>query len=115
MADLYDTIKKLELQHKRSQLNETYSALMEARRNLTALITKRYHRSLQRSKNFFYTHANKGGKVLARLLKGDTPRMQVQKLHLSSGKVSPHPEEIAEEFRTYYRSLYNLPHPEALT
>ncbi|CAH2315864.1 Hypothetical predicted protein, partial [Pelobates cultripes] len=111
MADVYDTIKRLELQHKRSQLTEKYGELMEARCTLNTLLTKRYQRSLQRSKNFFYAHANKGGKFLAHLLKGDTPRTQVRKLRLTSGRVSPYPEDIADEFRAYYESLYNLRPP----
>ncbi|CAH2220263.1 DUF1725 domain-containing [Pelobates cultripes] len=112
MTDAYKSIARLESQHKRSQLTSTYGELTEARRTLQALLTQRHHRSLQRSRSFFYTHANKGGKFLARLLKGDTPRTQVRKLRLSTGSISPYPEEIAGEFREYYNSLYNLCPPE---
>ncbi|CAH2284635.1 Hypothetical predicted protein, partial [Pelobates cultripes] len=69
---------------------------------------KRHHRSLQRSKAFFYTHANKGGRFLARLLRGQTHRTQVCKLHLASGGASGFPTDIAGEFKSFYRSLYNL-------
>ncbi|CAH2285581.1 Hypothetical predicted protein [Pelobates cultripes] len=112
MTKIYSTISRLELQHKRTQLTETYGELMEARRQLKNLLTQRYLRSLQRSKNFFYTHANKGGKLLARMLKGDTPCTQVRKVRLTSGSTSQFPEEIAGEFRNYYNSLYNLRPPE---
>ncbi|CAH2296769.1 Hypothetical predicted protein, partial [Pelobates cultripes] len=69
---------------------------------------KRHHRSLQRSKAFFYTHANKGGRFLAHLLRGQTPRTQVRRLHLTSGGISGLPTDIAGEFQLFYRSLYNL-------
>ncbi|CAH2225299.1 Hypothetical predicted protein [Pelobates cultripes] len=78
MADLYRQIATLETLHKRSQLVTTYGELLQARRQLKDLLTKRYLRSIQRSKGFFYTHANKGGRYLARLLKDNTPHAQVQ-------------------------------------
>ncbi|CAH2223737.1 Hypothetical predicted protein, partial [Pelobates cultripes] len=108
MAELYKTIEVLEQRHKRSQLMETYGELMQARRRLKDILTKRYHRSIQRSKGFFYAHANKRGRYLARLLKGNTPRTQVRNLRLSTGAMSNLPNKIAEEFREYYRTLYNI-------
>ncbi|CAH2319465.1 alpha-tectorin [Pelobates cultripes] len=108
MAELYKSITTLEQQHKRTQLMETYGELMQARRQLRDLLTKRHLRSLQQSKGFFYTHANKGGKYLARLLKGNAPRTQVRTLRLPSGASTAFLDQIAEEFRHYYQSLYNL-------
>ncbi|CAH2221300.1 acidic mammalian chitinase-like [Pelobates cultripes] len=60
MVNLYRSISTLERQHKRSQLNEVYGELMEHRRRLKDLILKRHLRSVQRSKGFYYVHANKG-------------------------------------------------------
>ncbi|CAH2300866.1 endonuclease reverse transcriptase [Pelobates cultripes] len=108
MAELYKSITTLEQQHKRTQLMETYGELMQARRQLRDLLSKRHLRSLQQSKGFFYAHANKGGKYLARLLKGNAPRTQVRTLRLPSGASTAFPDQIAEEFRRYYQSLYNL-------
>ncbi|CAH2274293.1 Hypothetical predicted protein [Pelobates cultripes] len=108
MAELYKAISTLELQHKWTLLNAIYGELMEARRALRDLIVKKHLHSLQSSKGFSYAHANKGGKYLARLLKGNVPRTQIRKLQLASGKISPFPQEIAEEFKTFYQSLYNL-------
>ncbi|CAH2326077.1 poly [ADP-ribose] polymerase 4-like, partial [Pelobates cultripes] len=82
-----------------------------ARRALRDLILKKHLRSLRHSKGFFYAHANKGGKYLARLLKGTAPCTQIRKLCLASGTISPFPQEIAEEFKNYYQALYNLPAP----
>ncbi|CAH2319609.1 Hypothetical predicted protein, partial [Pelobates cultripes] len=108
MSELYGTISNLELLHKRTQQTTTHEKLIDARRKLRDLITRRHHRSLQYSKSFFYTHANKGGKYLARLLKGDTPQTRVHKLRLAGGKTSQFPEDIASEFQRYYQQLYNL-------
>ncbi|CAH2330227.1 Hypothetical predicted protein, partial [Pelobates cultripes] len=76
MTELYGIISRLELQHKRSQMVTIYRDRMEARRNLKALLTQRYLCSMQTSKSFFYTHANKGGTFLARLLRGEVARTQ---------------------------------------
>ncbi|CAH2276879.1 Hypothetical predicted protein, partial [Pelobates cultripes] len=115
MADLYGTISKLELQHKQNQLASVRQDLIDARRRLKDLLTKRYYRSLQHSKNFFYIHANKGGKYLARVLKGDTPRTRIHKIRLQTGTVSQFPEDIANEFQRYYYALYNLHGPGNMT
>ncbi|CAH2296505.1 Hypothetical predicted protein [Pelobates cultripes] len=78
------------------------------------IITHRHLRSLQKSKGFFYAHANKGGKLLARLLRGTLPRTQVRKLRLSTARTSPFPNDIADEFQSFYHSLYNLHEPNYL-
>ncbi|CAH2223901.1 Hypothetical predicted protein, partial [Pelobates cultripes] len=84
MTDLYQKITSLESQHKRSQLTGVYGELMEHRRKLKDLITRKHLRSLQRTKGFYYAHANNGGRYLARLLKGPTPRRQIRQLRLAS-------------------------------
>ncbi|CAH2311877.1 Hypothetical predicted protein, partial [Pelobates cultripes] len=79
------------------------------------LHTRRYLQSLQHSKGFGYAHSNKGDKFLAHLLKGNTPCTQVCKLRLSLGTMSSFPNDIAEEFRRYYHSIYNLSAPDGNT
>ncbi|CAH2250641.1 Hypothetical predicted protein, partial [Pelobates cultripes] len=115
MVDLYRSISTLERQHKRSQLNAVYGELMEHRRRLKDLILKRHLRSVQRSKGFYYVHANKGGKYLARLLKGPLPHRQIRKIRLTTGEISPFPQKIAGEFRSFYEHLYNLYTPNGAT
>ncbi|CAH2273041.1 Hypothetical predicted protein, partial [Pelobates cultripes] len=107
MVDLYHSISTLERQHKRSQLNAVYGELMEHRRKLKDLILKRHLRAVQRTKSFYYVHANKGGKYLAKLLKGPLPHRQIRRIRLASGEISPFPEKIAGEFRAFYEHLYN--------
>ncbi|CAH2274664.1 Hypothetical predicted protein [Pelobates cultripes] len=96
MTDLYQKITSLESQHKRSQLTGVYGELMEHRRKLKDLITRKHLRSLQRTKGFYYAHANKGGRYLARLLKGPMPRRQIRQLRLASAvdKLNLMPHEI---------------------
>ncbi|CAH2283439.1 Hypothetical predicted protein [Pelobates cultripes] len=111
ITDLLTRITTLELQHKRSQLEGTYKELLEARRSLHTHMTKRHYSSIQRSKAFFYQHANKGGRLLARMLRGPQGMTQVHKLRTSDGTITQFPDKIASEFRTFYASLYNIPGP----
>ncbi|CAH2220431.1 endonuclease, partial, partial [Pelobates cultripes] len=104
MTDLIDQINTLETQH---QVKETYKELLEARKQLHALLLKRHLRHLRRSKGFFYLHANKGGKLLAHILRGQQQPAQVYRLKRQGGTSTQHPEEIAKEFLNYYSSLYN--------
>ncbi|CAH2318848.1 Hypothetical predicted protein [Pelobates cultripes] len=107
MSTILDRIHSLETQHKRQQVEDTYRELLEERRRLHALLLKRHLRQLRRSKGFFYLHANKGGKLLAHMLRGQQHPSQVHKLKTSNGTTTQNPEKIAKEFFTYYSSLYS--------
>ncbi|CAH2278107.1 Hypothetical predicted protein [Pelobates cultripes] len=107
MSTILDRIRSLETQHKRQQVEDTYRELLEERRRLHALLLKRHLRQLHRSKGFFYLHANKGGKLLAHMLRGQQHPSQVHKLKTSNGTTTQNPEKIATEFFTYYSSLYS--------
>ncbi|CAH2284691.1 UDP-Gal:beta c beta 1,4- galactosyltransferase, polypeptide 1, gene 1 isoform X1 [Pelobates cultripes] len=107
MSELIDQINTPETQHKRSQVEDTYKELLEARRQLHTLLLQRHLRQLRRSKGFFYLHANKGGKLLAHMLKGQQQPAQVHKLKLQGVTTTQHLERIANEFLNYYSSLYD--------
>ncbi|CAH2311611.1 Hypothetical predicted protein [Pelobates cultripes] len=107
MSNILDRIRSLETQNKRQQVEDTYKELLEERRRLHAPLLKRHLRQLRRSKGFFYLHANKGGKLLAQMLRGQQHPSQVHKLKTRDGTTTQHPEKIAKEFLTYYSSLYN--------
>ncbi|CAH2315364.1 Hypothetical predicted protein [Pelobates cultripes] len=111
ITDLVDCISTLEAQHNRSHLESTYAELLEARRQLQKHMMTHHYRSLQRSKAFFYQHANKGGRLLARILKGPQGLAQVNRLRQADDTITQFPDKIASEFRTFYSSLYNIPQP----
>ncbi|CAH2306806.1 Hypothetical predicted protein, partial [Pelobates cultripes] len=69
-------ISNLETLHKRSQLEEHYRCLLDARRQLTELIARKHHRATQKSKAFFYIHANKSGRLLANMIRPQQARAQ---------------------------------------
>ncbi|CAH2285019.1 Hypothetical predicted protein [Pelobates cultripes] len=91
----------LETLHKRTRQEEHYRTLLTLRRQLSDLIARKHHRSIQRSKAFFYIHANKGGKLLARMLRNQQTSAQVSALRTARGTTTQFPEEIANEFRSY--------------
>ncbi|CAH2248084.1 Hypothetical predicted protein, partial [Pelobates cultripes] len=52
-------------------------------------------------------NANKGGKLLARMLRGTQNRAQVHTIRTVQGKTTQFPKEIADEFEKFYTKLYN--------
>ncbi|CAH2283812.1 Hypothetical predicted protein [Pelobates cultripes] len=72
------------------------------------LIEYKYHRIMQHSKAFFYLHMNKGGKLLAQMLRGQQAPAQVHKIRTTTGCLTQFLEELADEFRKYYTKLYNI-------
>ncbi|CAH2321916.1 Hypothetical predicted protein [Pelobates cultripes] len=101
MAELLNKIGDIEVRHKRTLSEDTYTELLGLRRQLQALLLKKHYR--QRLKAFYYIHTNKGGKLLARMLRGQQTHAQVHKLKIAGRRTT-----IAHEFRSYYTQLYNL-------
>ncbi|CAH2306963.1 Hypothetical predicted protein [Pelobates cultripes] len=107
LADLTQKISDLEMAHKRDQQDQTYRDLMSNRRHFSELIESKHTRTIRRTRAFFYMHANKGGKLLARMLRGTQSRAQVHALRTTQGTLTQFPEEIASEFQRFYTQLYN--------
>ncbi|CAH2219285.1 Hypothetical predicted protein, partial [Pelobates cultripes] len=108
LNELTNRIAQLETLHKRTQLETQYRSLLEARNQLTELVARRHHRATQRNRAFYYIHANKSGRLLAHMIKNRQARAQVHELRTTKGTLTQFPEEIAEEFRKYYQTLYNI-------
>ncbi|CAH2282994.1 Hypothetical predicted protein, partial [Pelobates cultripes] len=84
--------------------DQTYRDLVTNRRLLSELIKRKHARTRQRNHAFFYLHANKGGKLLAQMLRG----AQVHALGTTRGTTTQFPEDIASEFQRFYAQLYNI-------
>ncbi|CAH2222292.1 Hypothetical predicted protein, partial [Pelobates cultripes] len=107
LRDLTQQRADLEQRHKRTQQDQTYRDLITKRRQLTEIIGRKHARQVQRSNAFFYVHANKGGKLLAQMLRGPQNKAQVHTQRTRQGRLMQFPEEIADEFRSFYTKLYN--------
>ncbi|CAH2276731.1 Hypothetical predicted protein [Pelobates cultripes] len=95
-------VEPIAMLHKWTQQEAHYRTLLTLRRQLTDLIARKHHRTIQRSKAFFYIHANKGGRLLARMLRNQQASAQVSALRTARGSTTQFPKEIANKFRTYY-------------
>ncbi|CAH2293579.1 Hypothetical predicted protein [Pelobates cultripes] len=80
---------------------------MSTRRQLAELLECKHTRTIQRSRAFFYRHAIKGDKLLARILRGTQNRAQVHTIRTAQGKITQFPKEITDEFEKFYTKLYN--------
>ncbi|CAH2330286.1 Hypothetical predicted protein, partial [Pelobates cultripes] len=107
VKELVDIIFTIETQHKHSQVASVFNKLLEAWGKLLALLTSQHYRTAQRSRGFFYLHANKEGRVEARMLRGLQTHAQVNRIKTKAGKTNILQEEIASEFLTFNASLYN--------
>ncbi|CAH2256187.1 Hypothetical predicted protein [Pelobates cultripes] len=111
MMELTDQITKLETQHKWTQLEEQYRSLLEARRQLAELVARKHHRATQRSKAFFfYIHANKSRRLLARMIQKPTD----QSTSACTANNQGHPHTIpGGEWPTHFARITNdciIPH-----
>ncbi|XP_063315782.1 vomeronasal type-2 receptor 26-like [Pelobates fuscus] len=107
IMDLTQKIGDLESTHKHDQQEQTYRELISTGRQLAELLERNHARTVQRSRVLFYRHANKGGKLLARMLRGTQHRAQVHTIRTAQGNTKQFPKEIADEFEKFYTKLYN--------
>uniref|UniRef100_A0A8C5M9V7 exodeoxyribonuclease III n=1 Tax=Leptobrachium leishanense TaxID=445787 RepID=A0A8C5M9V7_9ANUR len=113
-ADLSDALTRiatLEAKHKDSLDPEHLLQLTAARRDLTTLLNSSYHRQCQRSKENFFAHGDKSGRLLARMLHKRRAASYIAKISDSRQGLHHLPHQIQSTIRVYYESLYNLPDP----
>uniref|UniRef100_A0A8C5RAT6 Reverse transcriptase domain-containing protein n=1 Tax=Leptobrachium leishanense TaxID=445787 RepID=A0A8C5RAT6_9ANUR len=105
---LLQKLDSLYRSHKISPSDATSRLLSEAHDELHILDRQSHFSHLQRLKTRFYAYGNKPSRLLAQRLRTLVPKQRIDKL-VSPGKTAIYkPSEIAEEFASYYSSLYNL-------
>lgn len=118
-ADMEGLVLRVEEQHRRDfqQLHaEVQSLADQSLADLTILRSQLHDLALDKAKatiakcrRTFYEHSDKCGKLLAWALRAQQARTFVPEL-LDEGNAKAHAtERIADIFRQYYASLYNLP------
>ncbi|XP_063816354.1 uncharacterized protein LOC135055814 [Pseudophryne corroboree] len=102
-------VTTLETKHKQSPTDDvTLTSLTEAKRKLNSLYFLHVQRALSNLKQKYYTLGNRAGKLLARKLRGKNLINRIKYLANSDGPPSLNPKDIANQFASYYRKLYNL-------
>lgn len=102
------SIHELEQKHKTFFQAETLAELTRQRDELRSLTLHKSRAVLARCRKTYYEHGDKCGHLLAMTLKGTRSRSYVSGISTAhNGKVHK-TEEIADAFRTYYQSVYNI-------
>lgn len=110
-------IAKLEAINKPAPTFQCSTELREARNKLSSLLFQNYHKSLLRLRSKYYSQSNKAGRLLAQQLKTQQAKSKISHLlhPINKAKLTD-PREIANQFKIYYQTLYNLkdstPHPD---
>lgn len=105
---LHANIARLEAQHKISLRQNCLAELTRTRKELLARLNLKLKRKINRWKSIFYETNNKSGKFLARVLRAARTNMNINNICTREGKTVHAPADIADQFRKYYETLYNL-------
>ncbi|CAH2246074.1 Hypothetical predicted protein, partial [Pelobates cultripes] len=82
--------------------------LLSLRSELTLLLQSIATKSLGWNKQLFYAQGNRCGKLLANALKQRQGRTYIPQIKTANNKTVQTNEEIANTFREFYHSLYNI-------
>lgn len=102
-------IARLESLHKQSLSISIEEELIQCRNSLKLILDLKIRKALFFKKSIYFEHGDKSGKLLAKALKDMTQTGKVQAIRDKDGKPRHKPTDIAELFRKFYSSLYNLP------
>lgn len=111
ISQLNDTIADLELKHKNpiTKTNEVLSRLTSCREELRQELRADYETYFKKLKLTYYSQSNRSGKLLAAQLKEKQARSNITHIkHHLNNTVFQNPKDIANVFKEYYESLYNL-------
>lgn len=118
LASLFDKLHKLESAHKTTPSRPLGSELDTIRMQITDLLQFKAKAALQISRKKIYESGNKCGRLLAQSLKTQNTASYIPHINSSTGRRAALPQQITQEFRSYYENLYNLnmtqPSPEKI-
>jgi hypothetical protein len=69
--------------------------------------TKRTTQRINQTRSWFFEKINNKDKPLAKLTRGNSDSIQINKIRNEKGDITTESEEIQEIIRSYYKSLYS--------
>lgn len=108
IVKLAEEIQILESQHKKVQTPLLGKELAHLRRQMTDLLRYKAKAAIQSGKKVMYELGDKCSKMLAGKLKEKGKSAYVPHIKGENGQMISLPKDIAQRFREYYSSLYNL-------
>ncbi|XP_077341175.1 uncharacterized protein LOC143986639 [Lithobates pipiens] len=111
ISDLVHKIQQLERAHKHSLAQATLQDLTETRKLLQEALNRKTHRKFILTQKLFYEQGNKNGRLLAQAIRTKRISTTVHTIKDPGGTAHTSSADIASQFETYYKSLYNLHSP----
>lgn len=106
---LFNKIHVVELQHKQTPTHSLGNELLSLRQQIVDLLHYRAKAALQFCRKLSYESGNKCGKMLAKSVRDHKFNTYIPQIISPSGHKAALPNEIANKFRDFYSTLYNLP------
>lgn len=109
MTLLINKLQTLETSHKQNQTRQIGAELDTIRMQIKDLLHFKAKAALQISRKKVYESGNKCGRLLAQSLRTQKLASYIPHVTSPEGQKRSLPQQITNEFKSYYEKLYNLP------
>ena len=99
-------LKELEKEEQTKPKVSRRKEIIKIRAEINEIETKRTIVKINKTKSWFFEKINKIDKPLARLIKKNRERTQINKIRNEKGEVTTHTAKIQSILRDYYKQLY---------
>ena len=99
-------LKQLEKEEMKSPRVSSWKEIFKIRAQINAKETKETIAKINKAKSWFFEKVNKIGKPLARLIKKQREKNQINKIRNENGEIRTDNTEIQRIIRDYYQQLY---------
>uniref|UniRef100_A0A8C5P9T9 Reverse transcriptase domain-containing protein n=1 Tax=Leptobrachium leishanense TaxID=445787 RepID=A0A8C5P9T9_9ANUR len=107
--ELHARITTLEQTHKAHLLDATYTELMKLKAELHTLLNISALQKIRRTKQLYFEHGNKCGRLLAHSLSRQRNASYISKIRAGAQAPSSLPQDIMTLFHKHFQDTYNLP------
>uniref|UniRef100_A0A803J5Q1 Reverse transcriptase domain-containing protein n=1 Tax=Xenopus tropicalis TaxID=8364 RepID=A0A803J5Q1_XENTR len=104
---LEQKIKQAEITYHKNPTQKLKKQIQKDKNDLTQLVLAKTEYRLKRLKQYYYTHSNKANRLLVNKLRIQQAKHRISHLTKNNSKITD-PTQIANEFASYYKNLYNL-------
>ena len=102
-------LQLLETQHKQTLTPQVGTDLDTTRRQITDLLHYKAKAAIQICRRNVYESGNKCGRMLAQAIRTQNMASYIPHIVTWEGKKVSVPQQISQEFKSFYSNLYNLP------
>lgn len=106
LADLSQQIKLVDNKYATSPSPSLYKDRLLLQSEFNSLSIKQTERLLLKTKQTYYEHCDKAGRLLSHQLKQSSADRTITEIRTEQGTISSHPTIINDQFKEFYSNLY---------